>query len=112
MARAATTTDVFNAVAEERRRDLLDALSDGETAVGELVDRLELPQPQVSKHLKVLRDVDLVRCRTVGRHRLYRLNAHALKPLHEWVRRYEELWNERYDRLDDYLVELQQEENR
>jgi DNA-binding transcriptional ArsR family regulator len=112
MARAATTTDVFNAIAEERRRDVLDALSDGETAVGDLVDRLDLPQPQVSKHLKVLRDVDLVRCRTVGRHRLYRLNAHALKPLHEWVRRYEELWNERYDRLDDYLVELQHEENR
>jgi DNA-binding transcriptional ArsR family regulator len=112
MARAATTTDVFNAIAEERRRDVLDALTDGETAVGDLVVRLDLPQPQVSKHLKVLRDVDLVRCRTVGRHRLYRLNAHALKPLHEWVRRYEELWNERYDRLDDYLAELQHEENR
>jgi DNA-binding transcriptional ArsR family regulator len=112
MARAATTTDVFNAVAEERRRDLVDALAEGETAVGDLVAQLDLPQPQVSKHLKVLRDVDLVRCRTVGRHRLYRLNAHALKPLHEWVRRYEELWNERYDRLDDLLVELQQEENR
>ena len=111
MARAATTADVFNAIAEERRRDILDLLQGGEAAVGDLVARLDLPQPQVSKHLKVLRDVDLVHCRTVGRHRLYRVNGPALRPLHDWVRQFEQLWNERYDRLDDYLVELQQQEN-
>ena len=106
MARAATTADVFNAVAEARRRDVLDVLGAGEADVTELGARLRLAQPQVSKHLKVLRDVDLVRCRTVGRRRVYRVNAPALRPLHDWVRRFEQLWNERYDRLDDYLVEL------
>jgi DNA-binding transcriptional ArsR family regulator len=110
MARAATTADVFNAVAEERRRDILDVLHEGEAAVGDLVERLDLSQPQVSKHLRVLRDVDLVRCRTVGRHRFYRVNGPALRPLHDWVIGFEQLWNERYDRLDDYLVELQREE--
>jgi DNA-binding transcriptional ArsR family regulator len=110
MARAATTADVFNAVAEERRRDILDVLHEGEVAVGDLVERLDLSQPQVSKHLRVLRDVDLVRCRTVGRHRFYRVNGPALRPLHDWVVGFEQLWNERYDRLDDYLVELQREE--
>jgi DNA-binding transcriptional ArsR family regulator len=110
MARAATTADVFNAVAEARRREILDVLGEGEVAVGELVRRLAVGQPQVSKHLKVLRDFDLVRYRTVGRRRLYRLNAGALQPVHEWVARFERLWNERYDRLDDYLVELQEEE--
>jgi DNA-binding transcriptional ArsR family regulator len=107
MARAATTTDVFNAVAESRRRDVLDALVDGEAAVNELVDRLGLSQPQVSKHLRVLRDVDLVSCRVVGRQRMYRLNSRSLRPLHEWLARYEQLWNDRYDQLDDYLHELQ-----
>jgi DNA-binding transcriptional ArsR family regulator len=110
MARAATTADVFNAVAEVRRRDILDLLHEGEAAVGDLVERLDLLQPQVSKHLKVLREVDLVRCRTVGRQRLYRVNGAALEPVHDWVRRFEQLWNERYDRLDDYLAELQKEE--
>jgi DNA-binding transcriptional ArsR family regulator len=109
MARAATTADVFNAVAEVRRRDILDLLHEGEAAVGDLVERLDLLQPQVSKHLKVLREVDLVRCRTVGRQRLYRVNGAALEPVHDWVRRFEQLWNERYDRLDDYLAELQKE---
>jgi DNA-binding transcriptional ArsR family regulator len=97
---------VFNAVAEVRRRDILDVLASGETPVGGLVDRLAMGQPQVSKHLKVLRDVDLVRYRTVGRQRLYRVNGAALRPVHEWASRFERLWNERYDRLDDYLAEL------
>lgn len=110
MARAATTTDAFNAIAEAHRRDILMALSTGEAAVGELVDRLRLPQPQVSKHLGVLRTVDLVRCRTVGRRRVYRVNGAALKPVHDWVRTFEAHWNDRLDRLDDMLTELQQED--
>ena len=79
--------------------------------MGEIVDRLPCPQPQVSKHLGVLRAVDLVRCRTVGRHRLYRVNGAALKPVHDWVRAFEPHWNERLDRLDDLLTELQQEDS-
>ena len=110
MSRAATTTDAFNAIAESSRRDILDALVAGEVAVSDLVDRLHLTQPQVSKHLGVLRTVDLVRCRTVGRRRLYRVNGPALKPIHDWLRAFEGLWNERLDRLDDYLAELQQED--
>jgi DNA-binding transcriptional ArsR family regulator len=109
MARVATTADVFNALGEERRRAILEVLGDGEAPVNDLVARLGLAQPQVSKHLRVLREVDLVRVRTDGRQRLYRVNAPALRPLHDWVSRFERLWNERYDRLDDYLVELQQE---
>jgi DNA-binding transcriptional ArsR family regulator len=109
MARAATTSDVFNAVAEEARRDILDVLADGEVPVTEVVARLDLSQPQVSKHLKVLRTVDLVRCRTAGRHRLYRVHGPALKPIHDWVGMFEQHWNERLDRLDDYLAELQQQ---
>ena len=114
MARAATTTDVFNAVAESSRREILVSLADGEAAVGDLVERLHLTQPQVSKHLGVLRTVDLVRCRIVGRRRLYRVNGAALKPIHDWVGAFAELWNERLDRLDDLLgdllTELPQEE--
>src|SRR4051794_32256800 len=110
MPRAATTTDVFNAIAEARRRDVLDELGVDEVGVDELVRRLHLPQPQVSKHLRVLRDVDLVRCRTVGRRRLYRVNGHALKPVHDWVQTFEAHLNERLDRLDDLLTELQQED--
>ena len=109
MARAATTTDVFNAIAEAHRRDILDALVDGEVSVGELVERLELAQPQVSKHLKVLAEVGLVRVRAAGRNRLYRLEAPALAPLQRWLATYEQLINARYDRLDDYLAELQAE---
>ena len=107
MARAATTTDVFNAVAEARRRDILDALIDGEASVNQLVERLELAQPQVSKHLKVLAEVGLVRVRSAGRHRMYRLEAPALAPVQRWLATYEQLINARYDRLDDYLHELQ-----
>jgi DNA-binding transcriptional ArsR family regulator len=109
MARAATTTDVFNAIAEAHRRDILDALVDGEASVGELVERLELAQPQVSKHLKVLAEVGLVSMRAAGRNRLYRLVAPALTPLQLWLATYEQLINARYDRLDNYLAELQAE---
>jgi DNA-binding transcriptional ArsR family regulator len=111
VARAATTSDAFNAIAEQGRRDILMALGDREAAVGELVERLHLPQPQVSKHLGVLRAVDLVRCRTAGRRRLYRVNGAGLKPVHDWVRAFERHWNERLDRLDDLLTELQQEDS-
>jgi DNA-binding transcriptional ArsR family regulator len=107
VARASTTSDVFNAVAEARRRDILDALADGEASVGELVERLDLAQPQVSKHLKVLTEVGLVESRARGRHRLYRLDAPALLPVQRWLSKYERLINARYDRLDDYLTRLQ-----
>lgn len=107
MARASTTTDVFNAVAEVHRRDILDVLATGEKPVGAIVDDLAMPQPQVSKHLRVLSEVGLVECRAVGRHRLYRLNPARLRPLHDWVAKYEVMWNERLDRLDDYLQQIQ-----
>jgi DNA-binding transcriptional ArsR family regulator len=110
MARTPTTTDAFNAVAEASRRDLLDALGTGEATVGELVDRLGLSQPQVSKHLGVLRAVGLVTVRVDGRRRWYRINGPALKPIHDWVRAFERTWTERLDRLDDLLVELQAQE--
>lgn len=110
MARTPTTADVFNAVAEASRRDLLDALGDGEATVSELVDRLGLSQPQVSKHLGVLRAVGLVSVRVDGRHRWYRVNGPALKPVHDWVRTFERTWNTRLDRLDDVLAELQSQE--
>ena len=110
MARAATTADAFNAVAEPRRREILDLLAEGEAAVNDLVERLGLAQPQVSKHLRVLREVDLVSVREVGRHRLYRLNGSPLKPIHEWVKNYERTWNERFDALDEVLEELKEKE--
>jgi DNA-binding transcriptional ArsR family regulator len=112
MARAATTADAFNAVAEPRRRDILDALADGERPVNDLVERLGLGQPQVSKHLRVLREVGLVDVRDEGRRRIYRLNARTLKPIHDWVTRYEDAWNERFDRLDVVLEELKQQEEK
>jgi DNA-binding transcriptional ArsR family regulator len=107
MARASTTSDVFNAVAEGRRRQILDALADGELSVNTLVERVQLAQPQVSKHLKVLTEVGLVSVRSAGRQRLYRLEAPALAPLQEWLERYTQMINARYDRLDALLVELQ-----
>jgi DNA-binding transcriptional ArsR family regulator len=110
MARTATTADAFNAVAEASRRDLLDALGTREATVGELVEQLGLSQPQVSKHLGVLRAVDLVEVRVDGRHHWYRVNGPALKPIHDWVRTFERTWNERLDRLGDLLVELQDQE--
>ena len=110
MARAATTTDAFNAVAEPRRRQILDVLAAGERPVNDLVRLLGMSQPLVSKHLRVLREVGAVDVRDEGRQRLYRLNGHALKPIHDWVRNYERFWSERFDRLDDVLEELEQEE--
>ena len=109
MARAATTADAFNAVAEPRRREIVDALSGGERAVNDLVAALGLAQPQVSKHLRVLREVGAVDVREDGRHRLYRLNAKALEPIHDWVKNYEELWSDRFDALDRVLDELKEE---
>ena len=110
MARTPTTTDAFNAVAEASRRELLDAIGAGEANVGELVDRVALSQPQVSKHLGVLRAVGLVLVRTDGRHRRYRVNGPALKPIHDWVRPFARTWNARLDRLDDLLAELKSQE--
>ena len=107
MARAATTTDAFNAVAEPRRRQLLDALAAGELPVNDLVARLGVGQPQVSKHLRVLREVGLVEVRDQGRQRLYRLNGQPLKEIHDWLKGYEQTWSERFDRLDAVLAELQ-----
>ena len=110
MARTATTTDAFNAVAEASRRQLLDALGTGEATVGELVDQLGLTQPQVSRHLGVLRAVGLVRVRADGRRRWYRVHGPALQPIHDWVRTFERTWNARLDRLDDLLVEIRTQE--
>ena len=110
MARAATTTDAFNAVAEPRRRAILDQLGTGEHSVNELVARLELAQSQVSKHLRVLREVGAVDVREDGRQRLYSVNARALKPIHDWVSRYERMWSARFDALDTVLDELKREE--
>jgi len=109
VARAATTSDVFNALADGHRRGILDALLAGERAVGELVDDLSISQPQVSKHLRVLSEVGLVACRAQGRHRLYRLKPEQLRPLRDWVSRYEPAINARLDRMDDYLIQLQRE---
>ena len=110
MARAATTTDAFNAVAEPRRRAILDALAGGERPVSELVELLGVAQPQVSKHLRVLREVGVVEVRDVGRQRLYRLNGQALKPIHDWVSNYERMWTDRFDEMDVVLEELQAKE--
>ena len=112
MARAATTTDVFNAVAEPRRREILDLLAGGERPVNDLVRLLELAQPQVSKHLRVLREVGAVDVRNEGRQRLYRLNGKALKPIHDWVKEYERSWSERFAELDVVLEELKEREER
>ena len=110
MARAATTADAFNAVAEPRRRQILDVLAGGERPVNDLVQVLGLAQPQVSKHLRVLREVGAVDVRDSGRQRLYRLNGHALKPIHDWVKNYERTWTERFDALDDVLEDLKKTE--
>jgi len=112
MARAATTTDVFNAVAEPRRREILDLLAGGERPVGELVDALGIAQPQVSKHLRVLREVGAVAVRDDGRRRLYRVDAGALKPIHDWVAGYAQLWSERFEALDAVLEDLKEKERR
>ena|SRR5438067_5501692 len=112
VARSSTTSDVFNAIGDARRREILDSLSAGEKAVGTIVNDLSLPQPQVSKHLRVLSEVGLVSCRAEGRRRLYSLEPARLRPMHEWLAKYERALNERLDRMDDYLKELQQKESR
>ena len=111
MARAATTTDAFNAVAEPRRRQILDLLAQGERPVNDLVGALGLAQPQVSKHLRVLREVDLVHVRDEGRQRLYRLNASPLRDIHHWLAKYEQMWADRFDAMDTVLTELREEED-
>src|SRR5216117_2206484 len=112
VSRSSTTSDVFNAVAEAHRRDILDALIAGEKAVGAIVNDLSMSQPQVSKHLRVLSEVGLVSCRAEGRRRLYSLEPARLQPFHDWLAKYEQAWNERMDRMDDYLKDLQQKESR
>ncbi len=110
MARAATTADAFNAVAEPRRREILDTLARGERSVNDLVGDLALPQPQISKHLRVLREVGAVAVRADGRRRLYRVDGRVLKPIHDWVKEYERTWTERFDELDAVLEELKTKE--
>ena len=111
MARAATTADAFNAVAEPRRRQILDVLALNELPVNDLVAVLGIAQPLVSKHLRVLREVGLVEVRDEGRQRMYRLNGHPLKSIHDWVSTFERTWSERFDRLDVVLAELVDEED-
>jgi DNA-binding transcriptional ArsR family regulator len=107
---SSTTSDVFNAVAKADRRAILDTLIAGEKAVGAIVTDLSMSQPQVSKHLRVLSDVGLVGCRAEGRRRLYRLEPARLRPFHEWLAKYERAWNDRLDRMDDYLEEVLQQQ--
>ena len=109
VARSSTTSDVFNAIAEVHRREILDTLIAGEKAVGTIVVDLSMSQPQVSKHLRVLSEVGLVTCRAEGRRRLYRLEAAHLRPFHDWLAKYEQARNDRLDRMDDYLKDLQQQ---
>ena len=109
VARSSTTLDVFNAIGEAHRRDILDTLIGGEKAVGAIVNDLSLSQPQVSKHLRVLSEVGLVSSRAEGRRRLYSLEPERLEPFHDWLAKYEQAWNERMNRMDAYLKELQQQ---
>lgn len=108
MARLPTTTDVYNAIAEPQRRDIIDLLRKGELPVNDIADSLGMKQPQTSKHLRVLKEVGLVRVRKDGKQRLYQLNSKELKPVYEWVQSFEQLWTERFDQLDQYLTQLQQ----
>src|SRR4029079_17086357 len=108
MARQATTSDVFNAIAEQQRRDILMLLRAGEAPVTHLAQDLGMTQPGASKHLRVLREVGLVRDRTAGKQRLYALDARGLQPVHEWTGGFERLWIERFDRLDEYVQDLEQ----
>jgi len=111
MARLATTSDVFNAIAEPQRRAILSLLAQGERSVNDVVELLGLKQPQVSKHLRVLKKVGLVSVRVEGQQHFYQIKADGLKSVHEWVKPFEQLWNERFDRLAEYLKELQKPEN-
>src|SRR6202165_435481 len=108
MARAATTSDVFNAIAEQQRREILMLLRAGEGPVTELAQELGITQAGASKHLRVLREVGLARGRTAGNHRLYGLDARGLRPVHEWTGGFERFWNESFDRLDEYVQDLKQ----
>ena len=112
MARAATTSDAFNAVAEPRRREILELLAGQERSVGDLVVRLGLEQPSVSKHLGVLRRVGLVRARRHGRQMLYQTNPDAIRPLHEWTKTFERLWAHQLLRIKERAEEKQQSEDR
>lgn len=107
MARAATTSDVFNAIAEPQRREILVLLRTGERPVTELAQELGMTQPGASKHLRVLREVGLVRHRMVGKHRLYGIDARGLQQVHEWTGGFERFWNESFDRLDAYVQDIQ-----
>jgi DNA-binding transcriptional ArsR family regulator len=110
MSRMPTTADAFNAVAEPRRREILDLLAAGERPVNELVELTGLGQPQVSKHLRVLREVGAVEAREQGRRRLYRIDPEALRPIFDWVSPYQRLWEERFEQLDDVLADLKEKE--
>ena len=110
MARTPTTHDPFNAIAEPKRRELLELLQPQELAVNDIVDRLGWTQPMVSKHLGVLKQVDLVSERRDGRQRFYRTNAAQLKPIYDWLTPFEQYWSERFDRLDDVLEQLKKEQ--
>ena len=112
MARAATTSDVFNAIAEPQRREILVLLRAGERSVTELAQELGMAQPGASKHLRVLREVGLVRVRGAGKQRLYGLDARGLRPIHEWVGGFERFWNESFGRLDEYVQDLAQARQR
>ena len=107
MPRLATTADVFNAIAEPQRRELLNLLATREWCVNDLADELDVAQPRISKHLAVLRQVHLVAVRGDGAHRMYRASAAGLKPVHDWVKTFEDHWHERLDRLDTYLRGVQ-----
>lgn len=111
MARLPTTSDIFNAIAEPQRRAILDLLAQGERPVNDIAEALGMRQPQASKHLAVLKEVGLVTMQEAGRQKIYHLNGSALRPLYEWVKPYERLWQERFDRLDSYLQQLQTKEN-
>jgi DNA-binding transcriptional ArsR family regulator len=111
MARAATTSDAFNAVAEPRRREILNYLAHQERPVGDIVLTLRLEQPSISKHLRVLRDVGLVRVRREGRHMLYRTNAEAIRPLHEWTKTFERFWAHQLNRVKERAESASRQHN-
>lgn len=108
MARAATTSDVFNAIAEPRRRQILALLRAGERPVTALAEELGMTQPLASKHLRVLREVGLVKHRRAGKQRMYGLDARGLRRVHEWTGGFERFWNDSFDRLDEYVQDLKQ----
>jgi DNA-binding transcriptional ArsR family regulator len=110
MPRAATTSDVFNAIAEPQRRTILTLLKGRERSVNEIAEALGISQSRVSKHLRVLREVDLVDVREAGQQRIYSLDARGLRPVHQWVGGFEQFWRESFERLDDYVQQLQREE--